>query len=244
MYGKNWMRSGPGDLLDIEAAFVPERFRTLRSWGTWGDFISDSIFYHPPEEDLVGFADHCGGGLSITFPPGWRNGKDQELVAMLEAPIEELRDADRVQDAWMELYFAHRGLLDEINERFLKPRGLDLDALMADVLKDVSSPFDRFARQLEEISKDKRPYIRVDEHTTKHDVEYARRVLTASQATRPGAGAPKYSRLLCVQYAILHDKHGWRTKQIAERFEGRTDQTTLRRFNDHIKIGRDLLGNS
>ncbi len=143
----------------------------------------------------------------------------------------------------MELYFAHQDLLDVVNARFLKPRGLDLDDLIADVLKDVSSPFDRFAEQLEEISKDKRPYIRVDEHTTKDDVEYARRVLSTSQATRPGVGAPKYSRLLCVQYAILHDKHGWRTKQIAERFEGRTDQTTLRRFNDHIKIGRGLLEN-
>jgi hypothetical protein len=239
------------DLEDIKNEFVPERFRMPRTWETWrpwDSFVSDCAFYHPPGDDLLGFLEFCGIGPHLTLSENWRGGGEQETVAMLQAPIEEIRDADRVQDIWMELYQVHTFILEVVNKRFLNPRGLDLDDLIADVQEDVLKgsphPFEEFDRKLEEISRDKRRYIRVDEHTTKDDVLRAFRVLKASQATRPGPGAPKHSRFLCVQYAVLHDKYGWKTRQIAERFEGKTDSRSLRRFNDHIKLGRELLENS
>jgi hypothetical protein len=48
--------------------------------------------------------------------------------------------------------------------------------------------------------------------------------------------------LLAVQYAILKDEYDLTFKQIAEQFEGQTDDKILGRLKDHVKFGREILG--
>src|ERR687886_445842 len=63
----------------------------------WRDFTSRCALFQPPREDLLGFYLSCGAGPWLGLPEGWEIARDQELVAMTEAPIEHVRDADPLE---------------------------------------------------------------------------------------------------------------------------------------------------
>ena len=103
---------------------------------------------------------------------------------------------------------------------------------------------ERLGEELQEIEKERRSYIILDQYTTSRDVTNAGRILSRSQEKRPKTGAPTRDPLRAVQYAELHDKYGWTVPQIAEHYEGRTDRQFLERVEDHIADGRTFLEKS
>ena len=195
------------DLRAIRDRFIPDRFKRRREHQRrWRDFTSRCALFQPPRKDLLGFYLSCGAGPWLELPEGWEFARDQELVAMTEAPIEHVRDADP--------------------------------------LESNSALEERLREQLQESENDRRPYILVDEYTTKDDVVYAFQLLARSQEKRPKTGRGRRDRLIAVQYAVLHDEYGWTIPEIAQRYEGRIDEQVLERMEDHIAEGREILEKS
>jgi hypothetical protein len=224
------------NLRSIRDRFIPDRFKRRREYQRrWRDFISRCALFQPPGDDLIGFYLSCGAGPWLDLPEGWEDAKDQDQLAMAEAPIERLRDADRVEAVWKAYY---ETLIKELGERHLKPAGIDVGEAISDVLESNPALEQRHLKELQEIEKERRPYIIFDEYTAIRDVPNAGRILSRSQEKRPKTGAPTRDPLRAVQYAVLHDERGWTVPQIAERFEGRTDQQFIDRVEDHIADGR------
>jgi hypothetical protein len=227
------------DLRAIRDRFIPDRFKARQEHQRrWRDFISRCALFQPPGDDLFGFYLSCGAGPWLDLPEGWEDAGDQELVAMTEAPIERLRDTDRVETAWKEYY---ETLIKELGERYLRPAGIDVGEAISDVLESNSVLEERLGEKLQEIEDDRLPYIRPDQYTTKDDVVHAFQLLARSQEKRPKTGRGQRDRLIAVQYAILHYEYGWTFRQIAERYEGRTDEQFLERLEDHAAVGREIL---
>ena len=230
------------DLRAIRDRFIPDRFRRRREHQRrWRDFISRCALFQPPGDDLLGYYLSCGAGPWLELPEGWHDAGDQDLVAMTEAPIERLRDADRVEAAWKEYYEA---LIEELGERYLKPAGIDVGEALRNVLASNPALEERLGEELQEIEKERRSYIILDQYTTSRDVTNAGRILRRLQEKRPKTGAPTRDPLRAVQYAELHDKYGWTVPQIAEHYEGRTDRQFIERVEDHIADGRTFLKKS
>jgi hypothetical protein len=229
------------DLCAIRDRFIPDRFRERREHQRrWRDFISRCALFQPSGDDLFGFYLSCGAGPWVDLPEGWELTRDQELVAMTEAPIDPLRDADRVEAAWKEYYEA---LITKLGEH-LKPLGIDVGETISDVLESNPALEERVWERLQEIEKERRSYIILDEYTALSDIGDAGRILSRSQEKRPKTGAPTRDPLIAVQYAVLHDERSWKTPQIAERYEGRTDPRFIERVEDHIADGRTFLKKS
>jgi hypothetical protein len=230
------------DLRAIRDRFIPDRFKRRREHQRrWRDFTSRCALFQPPRKDLLGFYLSCGAGPWLELPEGWEFARDQELVAMTEAPIEHIRDADQVEAAWREYC---ETLIKELGERYLKPEGISVGEAIRDVLESNSALEERLREQLQESENDRRPYILVDEYTTKDDVVYAFQLLARSQEKRPKTGRGRRDRLIAVQYAVLHDEYGWTIPEIAQRYEGRIDEQVLERMEDHIAEGREILEKS
>lgn len=226
------------DLRAIRDRFIPDRFKARQEHQRrWREFISRCALFQPPGDDLFGFYLSCGAAPWVDLPEGWEGARDQELVAMTEAPIERLRDADRVEAAWQDY---HETLIAKLGEH-LKPAGIDVGEAISDVLESNSALEDRLREKLQEIEDDRLPYLRPDEYTTKDDVVHAFQLLARSQESRPKTGRGQRDRLIAVQYAVLHDEYGWTFRQIAERYEGRTDEQFLERLEDHAAVGREIL---
>ncbi len=224
------------DLRTIRDRFIPDRFRTRQEHQRrWRDFISRCALFQPPGNDLLGFYLFCGAGPWLELPEGWEHTRDQELIAMTEAPIERLRDSDRVELACREYY---ETLIKELGERYLRPAGIDICEAISEVLESNPALEARHLKELQEIENDRRSYIILDEYTALRDVSDAGRILSRSQEKRPKTGAPTRDPLRAVQYAVQHDEFDWTIPQIAEHYEGRTDRQFLERVEDHIADGR------
>jgi hypothetical protein len=229
------------DLRAIRDRFIPDRFKERREHQRrWRDFISRCALFQPPGDDLFGFYLSCGAGPWLTLPEGREHTRDQELVAMTEAPIEPIRDADRVEAAWKEY---HETLIVKLGEH-LKSAGVDVGEAISEALESNSALEERLWEKLQQIESDRRSYIVVDEYTTKDDVVHAFQLLARSQERRPKTGRGQRDRLIAVQYAVLHDEYGWTFRQIAERYEGRTDEQFLERLEDHADAGREIVKRS
>jgi hypothetical protein len=85
-------------------------------------------------------------------------------------------------------------------------------------------------------------YIEVNDYTKRDDVVHAHQFISQFRQPLTG-GTHGRSRLVAVQYAILQDEYGWTREQIAEQYEGQTDDTFLRRLGEYVKVGRKILKN-
>lgn len=119
---------------------VPPEFPKQLTY-IWHDFFDTCVLYDPPETQLLEFAD-VGGPRPMDVkhpaPVKWPPENDEELGALLSdeelkmvaPPVAKVIDAD---EAGRTERWRARALLDRVNERHLKPQGIDLWDLVTEV---------------------------------------------------------------------------------------------------------------
>jgi hypothetical protein len=208
---------------------------------SWEDFLSACVIYDPPEDRLIEFASY--GDPEPTVFSGGRLptvSNLEGLPEMVDPPIKTLADLMDVKD-----WFWHR-VLDHIGKRYLEPQGVDVEALLENVIWDVPGLREEHLERYRRYSK--RFYIEVDEYTTREDVEMA---FHAVRAIKPQKGAkPPRDRLVALQCALLHDhlnvrkpgdKRKWRWTYETLAAEERFNLIGSRAAEDHVKLGREIL---
>ncbi len=188
------------------------------------------MFYEPPETDLLEFSEIGGPGATSLWIEDANDHKN--TYQMATSPIRRLADPVEARRVETEYWTALLGKLEELH---LRPRGLNL----ADMIEDVHQKFPEIRRTRAEVIHrlNRRRYIEVDESTKRDDVLAAFKMLTEAHKTRPRTGRPPRDRLACVEAAILHDRHDFTYRQLAERY-GWGDETLASKY---IKDGRDIL---
>jgi hypothetical protein len=222
------------DLTSVTHRFFPER-PGMMSGGN--RFVACCALYDPPRDDLFGFFIAAATRPGLQLPKGWRSRKDEPLIAGSGLPVKKLPSSRHIEGAWRVYY---EGIIRELGERYLKPLGLDVDELVEDVLSNSPELSKNRDARLQRANDEASEYIYVDDDMTADDILGAARFITQSSELHKG-GRPTRSPLVAVQYAILKDEYGLSSKQIAERFEVRTDDTFLRRLDAHVKFGREIL---
>jgi hypothetical protein len=184
---KRWQE----DLGALHDRFVPSKCRTgardSASRENWERCLSALVLYDPPETQLLEFADrlplspvtlcpHCKEASEV--PRGSSFNREEILRAlsdppfMVAPPIEYLRDSEEVQKA----VDAHwRRVIDELASR-LEPRGLDISAMVEDILRDERIQAEGKKRTERTLPK---PYIVLDEFTTDEDASRARSMIAS-----------------------------------------------------------------
>ena len=118
----------------IKGRQVPAKF-SLAS--RWREFMSACTLYDPPELGLVTFA-KCGGML---FDVGGR--RDGNVYEMVASPVRRVPDPFMVEGL---MWWYHNALMSEINEKHLKPRGLNIYKMASDVGRN-SGLYDELRRR-------------------------------------------------------------------------------------------------
>ncbi len=125
----------------------------------WRPFLAALALYQPPLDAMPEFAEY--GGM-VRVVPNYR----RQDAAMSDDPlfvrplIRRVQHPYAVEWAWQRYYEA---LMEEINERFLKPRGLNIQQMKAEVLQDGMLD-ERLQEHLGRIPQDL--YIAVPKYST------------------------------------------------------------------------------
>jgi len=214
----------------------------------WDKFASASVLYDPPDTGLLEFAEYGN-----KYPDSEYN-----TASLLTSglPIRSVKDgevAERIE-GWR-----WKRLIDEVGQRYLEPRGLDIWAMIEDVQKN---PPERFRQEYWQFMAENphRFYIEVDEDTPTKSVQEAFKLLASRQQGRAVRRGPKERDLLvCLQLALLHSRHNkpdednprrriWSYPRLAERYEDyymvrglSTRPITLRAVQEHVKAGLQAL---
>jgi hypothetical protein len=224
------------DLFSISQRFFPKRPGVVHNGSR---FVACCAFYDPPRDDLFGFFLAAATLPGLQLPEGWETRKDEPLIAGSGLPVKKLPNQARVAAAWRTYY---RGIIRELGERHLKPRGLDVEELVEDVLSNKPELSNNLDARLRRANDEASQYIEMDDFTTQDEVVNAFRFITQFRE-HPQGGPSGRSQLVSVQYAILQDEYEWTREQIAEKYEGRTDKTFLRRLGYYVKDGRKIIKN-
>jgi hypothetical protein len=241
------------DLESILRKTVPVRYRGYRNstmvecpeWESWQRFIAACVLYDPLETSLSVFARYSEPPYYyVGLPDQTTPDQDKsDFVYMRMPPIRLLKDPDeerRIEAWWFER------LLDEVNKRHLKPRGLDLREMLLEVR--ANSP--EIEDELEKKNESNKPsyYIFIDEETRELDVRKAFRTIAAAQSNRKVPLKAPRDRLKALQAAILYDRHNPRDPTdkrrwtwTLERLAAELELGTARTAKDYIELGRDLL---
>jgi hypothetical protein len=222
------------DLSSISQRFFPKRPGVMSGGNR---FVTSCAFYDPPRDNLFGFLQAAATSPGLQLPIGWKTRKDEPLIAISGLPVKKLPDSGRVAGAWRSYY---GGIIRELGERHLKPRGLDVKELVEDVLRHNPALSKNLDARLQLANEEASEYIKVDDDMTRDDILGAAQFITQSSGPHKG-GRPPRNRLVAVQHAILKDEYGWSYKQIAEQFGQPTDDTSLRRLEAHVKFGRQIV---
>lgn len=222
------------DLLSIVLKVVPERFcarHSLTPARDWYGFVSACVLHHPEDDTLYKFSEIDGPPYASSL---WMEDANDQRNAYSSTALPIRRMVDPVDIEHIETeYWAT--LLDKLEELYLRPLGHNL----SDMLEDVHQKFPEIRRTRREKARHlkQRRYIEVDEYTYEEDVRAAFSKLAASHKTRPVTGRSKRDKVMCVEAAILHDRHGWTYQQLAYRY-GWSNTT---RASKYIKDGRGIL---
>ena len=234
---KKLLRRWTKDLSSVSQRFFSKRPGVMSGGNR---FVTSCAFYDPPRDKLFDFFQVAAVSPGLQLPKGWKTRKDEPLIAGSGLPVKKLASSGRVARAWRIYY---QGIIRELGERHLKPLGLDVEELVEDVLRHNPALSKNLEARLDQANDEASQYIEVNDYTTKEDVVHAHRFITQFRQPLTG-GTHGRSRLVAVQYAILHDEYGWKPKQIAERYEeGRTDKNFVRRLGEYVKDGRKILKN-
>jgi hypothetical protein len=234
---KKLLRPWIEDLSSVSQRFFPKRSGVVPHGNR---FVTCCTFYDPPRDDLFGFFLASTALRDLQLPEGWETRRDQPLIAGIGLPVKKLPASGREAGA-LRIYY--QGIIQELGERHFKPRGLDVQELVEDILRDKPELSRNLDARLRLTNDEASQYIKVDDFTSGKDVENAFRYITQFRE-RPLQGGPSgRSSLVAVQYAILQDEYGWTREQIAEKYEDQTDDTFLRRLGDYVKAGRKIVRN-
>jgi hypothetical protein len=200
------------------------------------------VLLDPAETGLLTFAEYGGPHAHRSKPA---EDIREEVPRILVPAVRQMRDWTKSEHAESE-FWEH--VIHEVGERHLKHKGIDLKALVRDVL--FSSPqLWEARREWDEQHNPLRWYIEVDlEHTTEADARRAFRAIAAKREKPPKSGASKRDPLLAVQCAILYDRHNgkdpqdgrrklWAYEKLAEEF----GLLSARSAEAYVKEGRKLL---
>lgn len=238
------------DLYSLRDHILPDRCPSEPTvW--WTQFLEACVLNDPHETELIEFA-NIGGpfpSAPVSLARFWPPTEEREATPpsgnseMIAPPIKRLADASKavVAERWL-----HKQILDRINERHLKPRGIDIHELYRQVLADSEDI--RAEHQELERQNPRKQYIEVSETTTEYDVRHAFRLIRQTQPEAPKGGRPPLDELLAVQLAIIYDRHNpredtdkrvrtWTHKSLAKRF-GLPGARAVQR---HVQRGRELL---
>jgi len=223
-------------VLALREEVVPQAYREEN----WTKFLSACLIYDPPDTKLLEFAAYddpvdTTGNLATSAADSTTNRSSNTSVL----PIERIPDPARLRDDTLWYY---RTAIDEIGKRFLEPLGRDIWKMFNTV---TGPPLggEKEGRWLsgeyhERVEDNKpRPYIFVEEITSRKDVEEAFRLIKASERYPTREGRPRRDRLVALQCAVFHDHHGWTYEQVASHF-GWVDHTLVSKY---LRDGRRLL---
>jgi hypothetical protein len=215
-------------------------------------FFEASVLYDPPDTALLEYADRFPLLATALLNEGARAGlTKQEILSMphtVAPAIKRICDPDQLLEVQME--FVNK-LLGEVNERHLKPRGLNLESMIADVLQ--KTPLEReHLVKMGQLQQQAPHYIAVGPHTHQKDVNQAYSMIIATQPQfeqdRKG-GARTRDPLTAVQCAIFYYRHNgpadpsdgrkmlWTYSKLAEKFGLRSRVAA----KNHVKLGQDIL---
>src|SRR5215217_8800155 len=157
------LRKSPGSSTNV-LGLPAGSSRLSNEYGFWVRFVSICVLYDPPETALVEFADFARARPYRVSATGGEN----MTIAMQTPPVANLADpADERELVMSEVNL----ILDEINRRYLQPRGLDINDMWRDALRSNPKIATRIWYKEELLQR--RLYIEVDESTTDQDVRAA-----------------------------------------------------------------------
>jgi hypothetical protein len=235
--------------LDLDALrdqIVPKAYYWGPADTSWRSFLAACVLFDPPDRKLPAFS-KFGGPRPVGIPPA-DEPFDRDFGfpahAMTMPPVAMLRDAHKVEviERW---YW--RRIIDEIGERYLKPRGLDTKVILHEVLM-ATPDLGRKRQEFRDRETPFRYYITVGEYTTEADVKRAFRLISATLPERPEKGAPQRDPLIAAQCAILYDRHNER--DASDGRKKRWTYSTLaaevglkseRAAKEYVEAGRELL---
>ncbi len=167
----------------------------------WFPFLAAVVRYHPPLEHLREFAEY--GGISLREP---LDPRQRKLASGDHAFVEPLimteHDPNHLVGVWQWYY---ETLLDEINERFLKARGLNVHMMRGEIEKEMKLEEQR-RKELREAPLN--TYVRVAGEATVPELRNAVKRAAARQTERPKRGRDKRAQLTAVEIAYRHDHLG------------------------------------
>lgn len=218
------------DLNAVVVGVVPERHYTGSLRRYWAAFASVCLLYDPQDADLVSFA--TSADLRVATMDSLVGGAHEAPARMVASPIRTLADPSKYlrfeEVYWMEI-------LRRLAKLYLEPAGVTL----REALEQLHKQYPEINRQAENMraSIERRDYIKVDEHTTKEDVLNAFRVIKHHHQERPKAKRPSRDPLVCVECAVLHDRHGYSYERLAQRYRWRDSNLASK----YIRDGRTIL---
>jgi hypothetical protein len=227
-------------------------------------FFAGCILCDPPDDDLLGFADHAndwlaprravGDNLSWPYPTAekalpieWMpNPHDLEIAAEAqergfgELKAAAFKDALRAEltrlgiDADAVIRHAERG-----SRTYLSARLAERAPAQDDASYQSAQAF------LDRVWATAVPYIRVDELTNKEDASKAYDFIR-SLSPQLDRRTKRMDPLICVQCAIWYDQCGWSHTRIAKRFGWKVQRKPAQRPSSetarrHIADGRSIL---
>ncbi len=144
----------------------------------WWPFMAALVLFQPPLDRLLEFAQYGGieredpygeYGKTLRNDPEFRRKEaamsyDPMLVSPLISTFPDPYSLERAQQDYYET------LMEEINKRFLKPRGLDIDEMRDEVLRDGTLNESLQERQ-RQISQDL--YVEIPKHATLNELRKA-----------------------------------------------------------------------
>jgi hypothetical protein len=219
-----------GEILLLCDQFVPKRF--LYRMPEWLIFISACVVYDPPETQLPEFAAYSDPlPFPIVSEERWSDPNFDKLPKIEAPPIEMVPDLDEIEA--LEQWF-HRMVLNGLEKR-LKSFGIS-SGQFREIYDDVLDEglWSEYHTRYLQIKA--HPYIEIDEHTTKKDVERTFNAIRATQASGPPARKRPRDPVIAVDCAILHDDYGWKYEELAER-HGWQDSS---RASKYIRDGRKV----
>ena len=191
---------------DLEAtvkATIPHRFAVPDVSQDWSRFVATCALCDPPETELLEFAD-WGGPFALNLPLD--DADDDSTIASFLLPLSSgTRKWGGAHEKLMTENWLLKRLVREVEERYLKPKGLDAQ----DVLRDIVRGKPNIVTEvLEDVAatRGSRRYISVDELTNEDDVRRAYRAI-AAERRNSRKGAPRRDPLVAIQCALLHDRH-------------------------------------
>lgn len=207
----NWDR----DVRRLSLGLAKRGLERYREDIDWRPFMSALILYQPPLDTLQEFAGY--GGI-VRESPEYRREEAANVhdPTLVEPLIHELQHPYAVEWACRTYYEA---LLEEINERILKPHGLDIQEMKAQVLQDGALSED-VQERVEQLPRGL--YVEVPDEPSVDELRTAVQLAASRRAPKVSLKASK-SLLMRVELAYRHHCLGQQYLDVAERYRPNID---------------------